>query len=120
LLETNGSLSVKDIPPEVIKIIDCKTPSSGEAGKMDFSNFSLIKSNDEIKFVIADRNDYDYSVKMKKEHKLPERTKNILFSPVWGKLPPEILAGWIVDDKLPVRFQVQLHKVLWGAGKRCV
>ncbi len=87
---------------------------------MDFSNFDEINENDEIKFVISDRSDFEYSLKIIKEYSLDSKTKNILFSPVCGRLVPKDLADWMIESKAPARFQLQLHKVIWGPDKRGV
>lgn len=120
LVETNGSLPVSVLPDGVIRIIDCKTPSSGEASSMDFSNFDEINEHDEIKFVISDHADFEYSLKIIKEYSLDSKTKNILFSPVCGRLDPKDLAEWMIESKAPARFQLQLHKVIWDPDKRGV
>lgn len=120
LVETNGSLPISLLPENVIKIMDCKTPSGGEASRMDFSNFDLLNPLDEIKFVIADRTDYSYSLDIIEKYKLDGKTPNLLFSPGWGKIESAELAGWIIKDKAPVRLQLQLHKYIWGPEKRGV
>ena len=114
LLETNGSLRTSQIPDEVIKIIDCKCPSSGEAGSMHSANFAEVHPHDEIKFVIADRKDYDYAMGVLKEFSLTGKEPEIIFSPVSPGLDPAELAEWILEDRLNVRLQVQLHKIIWG------
>lgn len=113
LLETNGSLPVSDIPRGVIKIIDCKCPSSGESEKMLFKNFYLLKKQDEVKFVICNEEDYKYAVNIISSFKLLKRTKKILFSPVVDKLPAKFLANWMIRDKIPAILQLQLHKIIW-------
>ena len=112
MLETGGSISIEYVPKEVIKIIDLKCPSSGEMDNNDFNNLSRLSSHDEIKFVIGDRDDYEWSCRVLKEYKL-ENKINILFSPVFGVLNLRALAEWILKDNLPVRLQTQLHKHIW-------
>lgn len=117
-LETSGALSVKSVDPRVIKIVDIKTPASLEMNKNDFSNVDYLSSQDEVKFVICDRNDYDWSKKIIEQFSLTKKC-DVLFSPSYQQLSYSVLADWILADQLPVRFQVQLHKVIWGdvAGK---
>lgn len=113
LLETSGSLDIGILPAEVIKIMDIKCPDSGMMSEMNWDNLKKLTPKDEIKFVINGRSDYDWSVKMLYEYQL-YRQNLVLFSPVYQKMPPQQLAEWILGDNLPVRFQIQLHKVLWG------
>jgi 7-carboxy-7-deazaguanine synthase len=120
LLETNGSLPIKSTPQGVIRIMDCKTPSSGEAEKLDRSNFEELNKKDEVKFVISDRNDFKYSIDIIKEYGIDKKTKNIIFSPAWGDLPPKKLAEWMIKEKPPARIQLQLHKYIWGPDKKGV
>jgi len=115
LLETNGSRDVTAVPKGVRIILDVKTPSSGEHEKMDLDNLMRLKPEDEIKFVIADREDFDWSAALLREHNLPENV-NILFSAASDLLRPEKLAGWILESRLDVRLQVQLHKIIWPEG----
>ena len=119
LLETGGSLSVRDVPLEVIKIVDFKAPSSGMAGKNRWSILDDLAPHDEVKFVIGDRADYDWARARIEEHGLVGRY-TILFSPVFGKLEPRTLAGWFLQDRLQARLQLQLHKTIWGPDKRGV
>jgi len=121
LLETNGSRSITAVDPSCVRIVDVKCPSSGEADKNDFENFSHLTSQDEIKFVIIDRDDYHYARRILLEHEEACATcKPPLFSPAFGRMDPAILAKWIIDDGLPVRMQLQLHKLIWDPGKRGV
>lgn len=115
-LETSGALSLKDVDPRVIKIMDIKTPSSLESSKNDFNNLAYISSLDEIKFVIGDRADYEWSKKIMDQFSLSQKC-SLLFSPIYEKLTNAQLAEWILEDQLPVRFQTQLHKVIWGDVK---
>ncbi len=119
LLETGGSLPIKRVPRPVIKIVDFKAPSSGMAGKNRWSILNDLAPHDEIKFVIGDRADYDWARARIEEHGLVGRF-TILFSPVYGKLEPRILAGWLLQDRHQARLQLQLHKTIWGPGKRGV
>ncbi len=113
LVETGGSLDINVLPGKAIKIMDIKCPESGMMEQMNWDNLNKLSSHDEIKFVINSRNDYDWAVRIMTEYQL-DRRNLVLFSPVYRKMPPEQLAEWILQDNLPVRFQIQLHKVLWG------
>jgi 7-carboxy-7-deazaguanine synthase len=112
-LETSGAIDVSEVDPRVIKVMDLKTPSSGEVTRNLMSNLEHLNAHDEVKFVIGDEADYDWSVEQLKTHAIDERCK-VLFSPVQGQFSPTELADRIVADRLPVRFQFQLHKLLWG------
>ena len=115
LLETNGSLRISQIPADVVKIIDCKAPSSGEADRMDFANFADLQKHDQIKFVVANRTDYEHAKKIISKYNLDQKVDdgNILFGAVSpSELNPEQLAEWLVEDKLNARLQVQLHKII--------
>ena len=112
-LETAGALSVADVHPDVIKIIDLKAPGSGEMMKNDYTNLDLVSHKDQVKFVIADDKDYQWAVSTLHKYAINERCQ-VLFSPVADVLPPKQLAEWILQDHLPVRMQIQLHKLLWG------
>lgn len=112
-LETSGALDIADIDPRVTVVMDIKTPGSGESARNMLSNLSHLKSDDQLKFVIADRNDYEWSKAFIAEHAL-QGCCALLFSPSQGQLEPRDLAEWILEDRLQVRFQVQLHKYLWG------
>jgi len=112
MLETSGSLSIKNVPTEVIKIIDLKCPGSGEENKNLWENLNHLTNKDEIKFVIADKADYEWSKKVLKNYKLDKKT-SILFSPVFEKLKLKDLTKWILEDNLPVRLHTQLHKYIW-------
>jgi 7-carboxy-7-deazaguanine synthase len=114
-LETSGALDISRVDSRVSRIMDIKTPGSGEVEKNLWSNLSDLAAHDEVKFVLCDQSDYAWSVGIIREHQL-ERLCPVLFSPVHGKLDPATLAGWILRDRLPVRMQVQLHKLLWGEG----
>ncbi len=112
-LETSGAIDVSEVDPRVMKVMDLKTPSSGEMARNLMSNLEHLNAHDEVKFVIGDQADYDWSVEQLKTHAIDERCK-VLFSPVQGQFSPTELADRIVADRLPVRFQFQLHKLLWG------
>ena len=118
LLETNGSLYLGKIPPEVIKIVDVKCPGSGEGDSFLLENLRFLNFDDELKFVIADYKDYEWAKDFIEKNKL--KMKNILFSAVFEKLPPQKLGEWILQDKLPVRLQLQLQKYIWNPKKRGV
>ena len=120
LLETNGSLPISDIPRGVIKIINCKCPSSGESDKMLFENFYLLKRQDEVKFIMCNEEDYKYAVNIISSFKLLKKTDKILFSPVVDKLPANFLANWMIRDKIPAILQLQLHKIIWPGVERGV
>lgn len=119
ILETNGSLSVKDVDKRVVKVVDVKCPSSGEEGSFLKDNVGFITKNDEIKFVIADREDYDWACRFIRENGVVN-SFSILFSPLTDRLEPSSLARWILDDKLNVRLQLQLHRIIWPEKKRGV
>ena len=112
-LETSGALDVSTVDSRVIKVMDLKTPSSGELAKNLQTNIQYLTQQDQVKFVIADREDYDWSMKKLEEFDLTTRCE-VLFSPVHNALAPRQLAEWILEDRLQVRMQVQLHKFLWG------
>ncbi|MDR3213621.1 MAG: 7-carboxy-7-deazaguanine synthase QueE [Azoarcus sp.] len=111
-LETSGALDIGSVDPRVSRIVDLKAPSSGEAERNRTENIALITERDEIKIVLADEADYHWAEQQIAAHRLSERCP-VLLSPVAGQLHPARLAEWIVRDRLPVRFQLQLHKVLW-------
>ena len=112
-LETSGALDIGDVDPRVSRVVDIKTPGSAEVHRNRWENIPLLTPRDEVKFVICSREDYEWSRVVLAEHALPARC-DVLFSPSFGQVAPRELAQWIVDDRLPVRFQLQLHKVLWG------
>ncbi len=112
-LETSGALDVADVDPRVIKVMDLKTPGSGEVGRNRYDNVGHLGAHDQVKFVIADRADYDWSREQLARWDLSSRC-DVLFSPVAGVMDPAQLADWILEDRLDVRFQLQLHKILWG------
>lgn len=113
LIETGGALDIRVLPAEVIKILDVKCPESGMMEQMNWENLHYLAPKDEIKFVINSRKDYDWAVDVMNRYQLYQKNL-VLFSPVYQKMPADQLAEWILGDKLPVRFQIQLHKALWG------
>ncbi len=115
-LETSGALDIARVDPRVSKILDIKTPGSGEAEKNRWDNLNHLRTSDEIKFVICDEPDYQWARGQLVGRAL-DRLCPVLFSPAHGAVPPERLAAWILRDRLPVRFQLQLHKILWGGAR---
>jgi 7-carboxy-7-deazaguanine synthase len=120
LLETGGHLSIADVPPGVVRIVDVKCPGSNEADKTHWPNLDLLRRDDEVKFVIRDRTDYEYARDVLARHGLMDRCRAVLFSPVHGVLPPKDLAEWMLADRLGARLQLQAHKYIWGADVRGV
>ena len=120
LIETGGHLSVERIPAAVVKVMDIKCPGSGEADRADWKNLDRLRGQDQVKFVIRDRVDYEYACDVLRRHDLARRCAATLFSPVHGVLDPKQLAMWVLDDGLPVRVQLQLHKYIWGSEARGV
>ena len=120
LVETGGHVSLAQVPAGVIKIVDVKCPGSGEAHRMDWDNLSRLSAHDEVKFVIRDREDYDYARDVLARYELDHRCAAVLFSPVHGVLNPRQLTEWVLDDRLPVRVQLQVHKYIWDAQTRGV
>jgi 7-carboxy-7-deazaguanine synthase len=112
-LETSGAMDIAGVDGRVARVVDIKTPGSGEAARNRIDNFHLLTRRDQLKFVICSREDFDWSKAYLKEHALSERCQ-VLFSPSYTQVSPTTLADWILADRLPVRFQLQLHKVLWG------
>jgi 7-carboxy-7-deazaguanine synthase len=113
-LETSGALSIEYVDKRVNRIMDIKTPDSGEVKKNHWQNIHHLLPHDQVKFVIGSREDYEWSKKIMRDYQLSQKVGEILFSVSQGRVQPENLAQWILDDKLPVRFQLQLHKVIWG------
>jgi 7-carboxy-7-deazaguanine synthase len=120
LVETGGHLPIAKLPAEVVAIMDVKCPGSGEAAKMHWPNLDVLRAHDEVKFVIKDREDYEYARTVVREHDLASRTEAVLFSPVHGALAPADLAKWLLEDHLPVRLQLQQHKYVWDPQARGV
>ena len=115
-LETSGAIDLAEVDPRVMKVIDIKTPGSGEADRNLWSNLGQLTPADEIKFVLTDRADYDWAKTIMNRYDLAQRCA-VLFSPVHDGMEPHQLADWILCDKLPVRMQLQLHKILWGEAQ---
>ena len=119
LLETSGSQSLQEVPKEVHIIMDLKCPGSQMAHKNDLKNLAYLKSSDEIKFVISGREDYLWAKNMIEQEKLAEHF-SVLLSPVWGELDPELLTEWLLEDRLKVRLNLQIHKYIWDPDKKGV
>ena len=120
MLETGGHRPLTKVPRAVIKIVDIKCPGSGEADSNDWTNLDRLAPHDELKFVIADRADYEFARETIVRHQLTSRAVAILFSPVHDVLAPQALSEWILEDRLPVRLQLQLHKFIWSPNTRGV
>lgn len=112
MLETGGSLTIADVDPRVLIVMDLKCPSSGMEKKNDYGNLQFIKPTDEVKFVIGSEEDYEWAKEIINHYNLVDRA-NILFSPVFGKIEPLEIVNWILRDKLQIRFQLQMHKFIW-------
>lgn len=112
-LETSGALSVAEVDPRVVKVLDLKTPASAEVHRNDYGNIAYLSSRDQVKFVICDRADYEWARFKLDEYQLAGRVSDVLLSPSHGALRGRQLAEWILEDNLPVRMQLQLHKYLW-------
>lgn len=119
LVETNGSMSIREIDRRAVLILDIKTPGSGMSGEMDFSNLAYLKQTDEIKFVLTGRADYEWVKAIMSSYALGEKC-HVLLSPAFGNLSPEQLAGWILEDRLAVRLNLQLHNYIFGPGRKGV
>lgn len=118
-LETNGTIALDPVPPEVVKIVDVKTPGGLPGPRFEerhlyYPNLALLGPKDEVKLVLTSRADYEWSRAFVQEHRLAERCAAVLFSPAWGQVEPRDLVAWILEDRLPVRLNLQLHKVIWG------
>jgi len=113
-LETSGALDVSAVDPRVSKVVDLKTPGSAEMGRNRYENIEHLQPHDQVKFVICSREDYDWSVSKVIQYGLPERVDEVLFSPSHGQVSGRQLAEWVIADNLPVRMQLQLHKILWN------
>jgi 7-carboxy-7-deazaguanine synthase len=120
LLETGGQIDVSRVPGKVVKVMDVKCPGSGESDKNEWHNIDRLGSRDQVKFVIKDRIDYEFAREILSRHALDRRCAAVLFSPVHGVLEPKVLSAWILEDHLPVRLQLQIHKHIWGADVRGV
>jgi len=119
LLETNGSISLKDVDKKIIKIVDVKCPSSGEGKSFLEENIQYISNRDELKFVLCNRKDYEWARKFISKNNLLQGHK-VLLSPVSGELKPSLLAGWMLKDSMDARLQLQLHRIIWPSRKRKV
>ena len=119
MLETGGSLPIADVPIEVIRIVDFKCPSSGMEKKNLWSIINDLQPHDEVKFVIGDREDFDWAEEMLNKYSLNEKCA-ILFSPTFGKIDPALIVEWILGENLPVRMQLQMHKQIWSPNKKSV
>jgi 7-carboxy-7-deazaguanine synthase len=120
LLETGGHRSTERVPEPVVTILDVKCPGSGEAARMDWNNLERLRSHDEVKFVVKDRTDYDYTRDVIARYGLDRRAAAIHLSPVHGVLDPKTLSEWVLADHLPARVQLQLHKYIWSPDTRGV
>ena len=120
LLETSGAHDISQVDPRVHRIMDLKTPGSGECAKNLFSNIDHLTKRDEVKFVIGSREDYEWSREQVECYGLPQRCGTVLFSPIFGRIDPREIVEWILADKLPVRFQLQMHKFIWAPTERGV
>ena len=120
MLETGGHRSITQVPRDVVKIVDVKCPGSGESDKNDWSNLDALAPHDEVKFVVRDRADYEFSRDVIARYDLPLRAAAVLMSPVHGELDPRVLSEWMLEDHLPARLQLQLHKFIWAPDTRGV
>jgi 7-carboxy-7-deazaguanine synthase len=120
LIETGGHIPIGDVPSGVHRIVDVKCPGSGESGRMHWANLDLLTTADEVKFVIADRADYEYARDVLSTYDLAARCAAVHFSPAWAQVAPADLAAWILADRLPVRLQLQQHKYIWEPATRRV
>jgi 7-carboxy-7-deazaguanine synthase len=120
LLETSGAHDISSVDPRVHRIMDLKTPGSGESARNLFSNIEHLSLRDEVKFVIGSREDYDWSREQVGRYTLTQRCRAVLFSPIFGRIDPREIVKWILADRLPVRFQLQMHKFIWTPIKRGV
>ena len=120
LLETGGHRSAARVPAGVVTILDVKCPGSGESHRNEWSNLERLRPHDEVKFVVKDRADYDFAREVLAKFQLASRVSAIHFSPVHGVLDPKLLSEWVLEDRLPVRVQLQLHKYIWDPSARGV
>lgn len=115
-LETSGAMDIAAVDPRCVRVVDIKTPGSGEVARNRLDNLDLLRDRDQVKFVLRDRADYEWARQLVADRELAART-SVLFSPSYGELDAGALADWILADRLPVRLQVQLHKLLWGDAR---
>lgn len=120
LIETSGERFVGEVPSRVVRVIDVKCPGSGEGGSFNAKNFEVLRQNDQLKFVLVNREDYEFARTFISHHELSGKVAALLFSPVFGQLEPRTLAEWILQDGLPVRMGLQLHKLIWEPAARGV
>lgn len=120
LLETSGERDISEVDPRVHRIMDLKAPGSDESHRNRWENIEHLTKRDEVKVVLADRADYDWAKRVIEEHHLASRVNAILLSCVWGELDPKDLVRWVLEDNLPVRVQLQMHKVIWDADTQGV
>lgn len=120
LCETSGALPIDRLPSDVIKIMDIKCPGSRESHRNDWGNIHRLSARDEVKFVLADRGDYEWSCEVIRQYNLPAQCRQVLLAPAFELLDPKELAQWILEDGLPVRLQLQLHKYIWPPDQRGV
>lgn len=120
LLETGGQIDMSRVPGGVVKVMDVKCPASGETDRMEWGNIDRLGPRDQVKFVIKDRADYEFARDIVQQHALDRRCAAVLLSPVHGVLDPKELSAWILEDRMPVRLQLQLHKHIWGPDVRGV
>ena len=116
-LETNGSLSIRKVDPRVHRVLDLKCPASGMSGHNRWENLDFLTSRDEVKFVVSERDDFLWALEIIRKHELHQRLP-VLISPVFGALPPQEVAAWVLASRLPLRLNLQLHKYLWGPEAR--
>jgi 7-carboxy-7-deazaguanine synthase len=120
LLETSGAHDIASVDPRVHRIVDLKTPSSGEEGRNLYANIAHLTPRDELKFVVGSREDYDWAREKIRAHDLSTKVNAVLLSPVFGKIAPSDMVSWMLEDKLPARFQLQVHKFIWEPRARGV
>jgi 7-carboxy-7-deazaguanine synthase len=120
LLETGGHRSTERVPPQVITILDVKCPASGESHRNDWTNLDRLRPHDEVKFVISDRQDYEFARDVIARHTLGDRAAAVHLSPVHGVMDLRLLSEWMMSDRLPARLQLQLHKYIWDPATRGV
>lgn len=112
-LETSGAIDVSNVDARVVRVVDMKTPASGEIARNRYENLGVLRAEEQVKFVLCSRADFEWACEFVRKHRLYEHCM-VLFSPSYGQLEPRDLAQWVLDERLPVRLQVQLHKILWG------
>lgn len=120
LLETSGAHDIAAVDPRVHRIMDLKTPSSGECGRNLYANIAHLTGRDEVKFVLGSREDYEWARGKIREYDLAQKVRSVLLSPVFGKVAPPDIVAWMLEDKLPARFQLQMHKFIWEPRARGV